>query len=67
MNTAAGAGHPRPDDADNPLYDDAGLDELLATAMGGMLAKLEAGFRPADGLADVRARLGAGPARTEDR
>jgi hypothetical protein len=33
------------------------LDELLTTANDGMLAKLEAGFDPDAGLADILARL----------
>lgn len=40
-----------------PDYDDAELDELLATATDGMLAKLEAGFDRQAGLADIYARL----------
>jgi len=44
------------EDADRPHYDDAELDDLLATAMGGILAKLEAGFDPDAGLTDVYAR-----------
>lgn len=47
------------EDAGRPDYDDAELDELLATAMDGMLAKLEAGFDPETGLADIHARLAA--------
>lgn len=46
-----------PEDAGRPDYDDAELDELLATAVDGMLAKLEAGFDRQAGLADVYARL----------
>jgi hypothetical protein len=48
-------GH-HPEDADRPHYDDAELDDLLANAMGGILAKLEAGFDPDAGLTDVYAR-----------
>lgn len=48
-----------PEDADRPDYDPAELDELLATAMDGMLVKLEAGFDPDAGLADIYARLTA--------
>lgn len=48
-----------PENADRPDYDDAELDELLATAMDGMLTKLEAGFDPETGLADIRARVAA--------
>jgi len=54
-------GH-HPDDASRPDYDDAELDELLATAMDGILAKLEAGFDPDTGLADIYARCAAAPA-----
>jgi hypothetical protein len=50
-----------PEDASRPDYDDAELDALLATAMDGMLGKLEAGFDPGAGLADVYARAGADP------
>ncbi len=46
-----------PQDAGRPDYDDAELDELLATATDGMLAKLEAGFDRQAGLADIYARL----------
>jgi hypothetical protein len=48
-----------PEDAGRPDYDPAELDELLGTAMEGMLAKLEAGFDPDAGLADIYARLTA--------
>jgi hypothetical protein len=48
-----------PEDAGRRDYDEAELDELLATAMDGMLAKLEAGFDPEAGLADIRGRLAA--------
>ena len=48
-----------PEGAGRPDYEDAELDELLATAMDGMLDKLEAGFNPEAGLADIRARLAA--------
>ncbi|HUY45383.1 MAG TPA: hypothetical protein VMV92_06615 [Streptosporangiaceae bacterium] len=44
---------------EGPGYDSAALDALLDSAMSGILAKLEAGFDPAAGLADIRARLGA--------
>lgn len=40
-------------------YDDAELDSLLARAMTGIGAKLDAGFDPAAGLADIRARIQA--------
>ena len=48
-----------PEYADQPDYDDAELDELLATGMDMMLAKLEARFPPEEGLADIYARLAA--------
>ena len=56
----------QPEDADRPDYDPADLDELLATAMGGMLAKLEAGFDPDAGLADIHARLAAADSPRRD-
>lgn len=52
-----------PEEAGRPDYDDAELDELLATAMDGMLDKLEAEFNPEAGLADIHARLAADPPR----
>ena len=48
-----------PEYADQPDYDDAELDELLATGMDMMLAKLETRFPPEEGLADIYARLAA--------
>jgi hypothetical protein len=44
---------------ERPDYADADLDVLLAAAMDGMVDKLEAGFDPGAGLADVRARAAA--------
>jgi hypothetical protein len=47
-----------------PGYDGAELDEVIDGAMSGILAKLEAGFDPAAGLADIHARCGSSrPAR----
>jgi hypothetical protein len=45
---------------ESPGYDAAALDELLDRAMGGILTKLEAGFDPQAGLANIYARSGAG-------
>jgi hypothetical protein len=56
-----------PDDADRPDYDDAELDEMLTEGMEEMLAKLEAGFDPVAGLADVYARCGKAGPRTSQR
>lgn len=39
---------------------DAELDRVLGTAMSSILAKLEAGFRPGAGLADIYARSARG-------
>jgi|HubBroStandDraft_1064217.scaffolds.fasta_scaffold01763_13 hypothetical protein len=41
---------------EHPGYDDADLDDLLERAMTGIGAKLDAGFDPAAGLADIYAR-----------
>jgi hypothetical protein len=40
-------------------YDSAALDELIDSAMSGILAKLEANFEPDAGLADIHARAAA--------
>ncbi len=45
---------------DRPDYDDAELDRLLARAMSGITAKLDAALDPGTGLADVYARSRAG-------
>jgi hypothetical protein len=42
-----------------PGYDGAELDDVIDAAMSGMLAKLEAGFDPAAGLADIYGRCGS--------
>jgi hypothetical protein len=39
-------------------YDSAALDELIDSAMNGILTKLEAGFDPSAGLANIYARCG---------
>ena len=59
-------GH-RPDDASRPDYDDAELDELLAAGMDEILAKLETGFDPAAGLADVYTRCDEADPRSSHR
>jgi hypothetical protein len=41
-----------------PGYDAADLDGVIVSAMSGILAKLEAGFDPDAGLADIHARCG---------
>jgi len=41
---------------EHPAYDDAELDDLLSRTMTGIGTKLEAGFDPAAGLADIYAR-----------
>lgn len=46
---------------DGPGYDIAALDRLVDSAMSGILTKLEAGFDPEAGLADIYDRSGAGP------
>jgi hypothetical protein len=45
---------------EHPDWDDADLDDLLTRAMTGIGAKLDAGFDPAAGLADIYARSRAG-------
>ena len=47
----------------NPGYDDAELGRVVNTAMSGILAKLEAAFDPAAGLADIHARRTADSSR----
>jgi hypothetical protein len=46
---------------DHHGHDDAALDNILDTAMNGILAKLEAAFDPGAGLADIYARNAATP------
>ena len=45
-----------------PRHDAAGLDELIDSAMSGILAKLDPAFDPDAGLADIYARCGTHPA-----
>jgi hypothetical protein len=51
-----------PHQPDHQPYDDAELDRVLNAAMDGILAKLEAAFDPAAGLADIHARRTAAAA-----
>jgi hypothetical protein len=47
-----------PQQPDEANYESAALDELIDSAMNGILAKLEAGFDPNAGLANIYARCG---------